>query len=77
MSTVNLSNAYVGAVHVDVITAMSVIGQLQLASRHHANNGESRKIAEKFARELQAMVADVAPENKELMEMGWNPAFDC
>ena len=77
MDTINLSNRYVGSIDCDVITAMSVIGQLQLASRHPGNTGASRQIAEKFARDLQEMVIRVAPENAELIEMGWNPANDC
>lgn len=76
MDTVNLSNQYIGSIDLDVLTAMSVIAQIQLAARHLKNNGATKEIAEKSARELQAMVIEVAPENSELIEMGWNPDFD-
>lgn len=61
---------------IDVITAMCVIAQIQLAARHPANNGSSRSIAERFARSLQAVVIRVWPEQEQLLEMGWNPDFD-
>lgn len=77
MNTVNISNQYVGSIDLDVITAMCIIAQIQLASRHRGNTGESAAIAASFARQLQEMVVAVAPENEQLIEMGWNPDFDC
>ena len=63
-------------VEIDCITAISIIGQLQLASRHPANNGLSQKEAEKFARLMQAAIAAKFPAMTELMELGWNPDYD-
>lgn len=76
MDTVNLSNQYVGSIDLDIVTAMCIIGQIQLASRHPANTGESAAIAASFARQLQEMVVAVAPKNEQLIEKGWNPDFD-
>jgi len=73
---VNLSNQEIGGVYLDVITAMVIISQIQLATRHSGNTGPGSEIAKDFAMKLQEMVIAVAPENAPLMEMGWNPAFD-
>lgn len=76
MSTYNLSDKHVATVDFDLITASCIVAQLQLASRHPRNTGPSRQIAELFARELQARIVEVAPENTATLEMGWNPDFD-
>lgn len=76
MRKFNLSNGYVCTVEFDVLTAMCIISQLQLATRHSANIGPSREIAEKFARILQERVIEVAPENAEILQKGWDPKFD-
>lgn len=76
MQEFNISNQHVATVDFDLVTAVCVIAQLQLASRHPKNNGPSRELAEVFARTLQQKIAEVAPENAAIMEMGWNPDFD-
>jgi hypothetical protein len=75
MEQFNLSNQYAGSIDLDIVTAMSVIAQIQLAARHPGNNGDTKQIAERFAKELQVMVCAIAPENAELIELGWNA--DC
>lgn len=76
MQQFNTSNRHVATVDFDLVTAICVIAQLQLASRHPKNNGPSRALAEVFARMLQQKVAEVAPENAAIMEMGWDPGYD-
>lgn len=61
---------------IDCLVAMCIIGNIQLACRHHLNVGPSRLIAENFARELQKRVAYHWPDKAVVMEMGWNPDFD-
>lgn len=65
----------IGIFSIDAATAICIIAQLQLATRHPANNGPSRDVAEKFARQLQQRVIAVCPESETILEMGWNP--DC
>lgn len=76
MSTFDISNKHVATIDFDLVTAVCIVAQLQLASRHPKNTGPSRDVAEEFARTLQAHIAEVAPENAAIMEMGWNPDFD-
>jgi hypothetical protein len=61
----------------DRTTAICVIANIQLATRHPENVGPSRKIAEEFARELQARLIIDHPELEDVLEAGWNPAYDC
>jgi len=63
-------------VEIDFLSAMCIIGNIQLASRHPKNTGPSRKIAELFARMLQKIVVEKRPDVAELLEKGWNPIFD-
>jgi hypothetical protein len=76
MKTFNVSNTPIGPISMDLTIAVCVIAQIQLAARHQANKGASREIAETFARELQRMVIEIAPENATILEMGWNRDFD-
>lgn len=76
MEQFNLSNQYVGSIDLDIVTGMCIIAQIQLASRHAENTGESAAIAASFARQLQEMIVAVAPENERIIEMGWNPSLD-
>jgi hypothetical protein len=76
MDQINLSNQYVGSIDLDVVTAMSIIAQIQLALRHPGNTGKSAAIAASFARVLQELIVAVAPENERIIEMGWNPDLD-
>lgn len=70
------SNTEVGPFIFDTLTAMCIISNIQLASRHPANNGPSIKIAISAAKEMQKSIAEKIPELNKIMEMGWNPEFD-
>jgi len=63
---------------IDAVTAVILIGQLQLATRHPKNNGPSVPYAVAFARKLQQIIAEKFPDTSlpVTMEMGWNPNFD-
>jgi len=61
---------------IDCMTAICIVGNIQLATRHAKNIGESRKIAEAFARDLQKKITDKVPEAGIVLHMGWNPDFD-
>lgn len=61
---------------VDGITAMAILGNLQLALRHHKNTGESSKVAKAFALDLQQSIERELPEVGAVLQMGWDPNFD-
>lgn len=63
-------------IEVDLVTALCVIANIQLAGRHPENKGTPKLVGEKFARKLQARVAEVKPGMLTVMEAGWNPALD-
>lgn len=63
-------------VQLDTVTAMSVLGNIQLAGRHPANNGPSRQLAVDFGLQLQRKISEVWPDRAALMQMGWDPIFD-
>lgn len=71
-----VDNKSLGPVEIDLATAVSVIHQIQMASRLPENYGIGSKFAGRFARELQAMVSKVSPEWGEVMEFGWEPDPD-
>ena len=60
----------------DVLGALAIISQIQLASRHQLNTGSSKAIAMQIAKELQKSIAEVCPDFNETIERGWNPEFD-
>jgi hypothetical protein len=76
MQTFNVSNMPIGPIQMDLTVALCIIAQIQLATRHRKNTGPSRVIAERFARELQRMVIEIAPENATVLDMGWNHDLD-
>lgn len=76
MGSFDISNKHVATVDIDLTLACCLIAQIQLACRHRGNNGASREFAEGFARKLQQLVVEIAPENATILEMGWNPDFD-
>lgn len=76
MQQFNVSSESLGPIDMDFITAICIIAQIQLATRHPKNTGGSRGIAEKFARTLRDMVIAIAPENALILEMGWDSNFD-
>lgn len=63
-------------VAINIPTALCLISQIQLATRHPDNNGPVRGIAERFCRELQAIVCNLAPDLADIIEKGWNPEYD-
>jgi len=60
----------------DPMTAWCVLGSLQLALRHPGHKGASAKIAERFARAIQASIAPPGTELGRLAERGWHAVFD-
>lgn len=57
---------------VDVQTALLVIGNLQLALRHPANNGAGALAILQFVKDLQERIAPVGSPIHDIMEEGWN-----
>lgn len=55
--------------------AWHLIAQLQVAARHPANNGESARIIQSWARLLQSALP-LSDLSYEFLERGWNPDFD-
>jgi hypothetical protein len=60
----------------DVLSAMSVIGAIQLATRNPKWDGGSRAVAIAFAQELTERVSGIAPSYGVILEMGWSPLYD-
>jgi hypothetical protein len=57
------------------LEAWALLGHVQLASRHPGNNGKTREIAIRIARELQQMIArDGALAI--VAERGWQREYD-
>ncbi len=61
---------------IDCLTAVCIIANIQLATRHKENLGPSRKIAEAFARELGNQVIEINPDFAEMIALGWDPEND-
>lgn len=57
------------------LAAYCLIGQIQLACRHPANDGHGRDIAEAVARVLINQVA-TTPALAEVIRRGWDPQYD-
>lgn len=60
----------------DILGAMCIVSNIQLASRHPGNIGPSSNIAQSIAKEIQKSILEVAPNLAEVLEKGWNPEFD-
>lgn len=60
----------------DVLTMMSMIGQVQLALRHPQNAGEAGRLAEVFVRSVQQQIARFDLRLSSLIEDGFNPESD-
>ena len=60
-------------VSIDRLTALVVIGQIQLALRHPNNRGRSAEIAVDF---VQLLAAKLPPTMQQTVEMGFDPSFD-
>jgi hypothetical protein len=64
-------------VHLDIPSALSLIGNLQLALRHPANEGPSATIARKFIDGLiDRMITAGLYRVAELAKLGDDPAYD-
>lgn len=63
-------------IEIDMVTAICLIGSVQLASRHPKNVGPSARISQDFARDLQKIVVEKFPAAEFILEAGWNPDFD-
>jgi len=63
-------------IEIDMVTAICIIGSIQLALRHPKHNGPSAQIAHDFARDLQKIVVEKFPAAAFTLEAGWNPDFD-
>ena len=53
-----------------------LIGHMQLALRHPDNTGASADFAREMTNNLANMLCHYVPEAQELIEQGWNPAYD-
>lgn len=60
----------------DLSTAFAVVACLQLALRHPENRGVSAKLAEAFAKGIVLNVTQVSPDLGELLDLGFDPAYD-
>lgn len=56
--------------------AFILVAQLQLALRHPGNTGEGATVAYQIAQNLAKAICSYVPEAKELIDQGWNPAYD-
>ena len=61
---------------VNLINGFVLVGQLQLALRHPANEGESSKRMKQFAQDLIDAIASEVPDARQYLEMGWHSEFD-
>lgn len=63
-------------VQMEVLDAVSLIGALQLVLRHpEFRKRPTAKFVEGWTRQLQEHIS-LTPVLAELLELGWNPAFD-
>lgn len=64
-------------IELTILQAISIIGNLQLALRHPANNGPSADIAKKFIERLREIISKDSAELDLIIQAGYNPDFDC
>lgn len=63
--------------HLDLTALACMVGNLQLALRHPANNGPSSKVVRKIIEEITQRVQDEGfPTHAEVMRLGADPAYD-
>lgn len=53
-----------------------IISHLQLALRHPDNTGESAIAVRAMTERLIDILAQVVPETRPILEMGWNECYD-
>lgn len=64
-------------VQIDAMTAVILVGVMQLALRHPDLPGATQAITASFAIGLQArLVQACGPEIGRLLDYGWDPAYD-
>lgn len=63
-------------IEVDPLTAVSIIANIQLATRHRENLGPSRQLAESFAKQLGLVVCGLRPDLADAIQAGWDPQYD-
>ncbi len=61
----------------DLITMMSVIGNIQLATRHPGNIGPSVNLATNAGKQMIELIRQQNKKLGETLDRGWNPKFDC
>lgn len=64
-------------IEVDGLTAMILLGNIQLALRHKSNTGPSAEIVKEFGELLQNKLRGIDAVADLTMEMGWDPEYDC
>jgi len=70
-------NDFVLPVYLDLTTALSLIGSLQLALRHPGNIGPSSQISRQFIDGIIGRMMDHGyPAHAELAQLGYDPAHD-
>lgn len=64
-------------VALDLTSALAIVGNLQVALRHPANNGPAAKIARQVVDSIIEMMLDAGfPALAELAMLGYNPLYD-
>lgn len=58
---------------IDCLTALVIVGQIQLACTHPENPESSIKVAVRFAKTLEAVIGKRFPMYTEIMALGWDP----
>lgn len=70
------SSDFLVKLEINLINSFVMVGQLQLALRHPANEGESSKRMKQFAQDLIDAISSQVPEARQYLEMGWHSEFD-
>jgi hypothetical protein len=63
-------------VDIDIMSAWLLVSALQLTVKHPELSQPMKSMLTKIARAFQARIAEHHPEADELLEMGWNAAYD-
>lgn len=58
------------------VTAMALLGHLQLALSHPANHGPSAERMRQLARKIEAKLAELGPAVARICAIGWDRKFD-
>lgn len=63
-------------VDIDIMSAWLLVSSLQLAVKHPGLSNPMKTMLTRIARTFQARIAEHHPEADELLNMGWNEAYD-